>query len=88
MTTDSASLTFRAEADLLVELEQLASATDRSRSWHMEQALKQYLDSQSWQIAHIRKGLGDLEAGRTIDHEVVALWLESWGTDQEGDPPA
>jgi predicted transcriptional regulator len=86
--SDSSSLTFRAGNDLLTELERLASATDRSRSWHLERALEQYLISQSWQVKKIERGLEDFATGRTIDREKVATWLQSWGSDREGEPPA
>jgi len=32
-------------------------------------------------------GLVDAAAGRLIDHERVAKWLENWGTEGEGEPP-
>ena len=27
-----------------------------------------------------RKGIADLDAGRTVSHEAVSKWLKSWGT--------
>ena len=85
--SESSSLTFRAGNDLLTELERLASATDRSRSWHLERALEQYLISQSWQVKQIERGLEDFVEGRTTIHENVATWLQSWGSNREGEPP-
>lgn len=83
----TASVTFRTTKEAAQRLEQLAQATDRSKSWHLEEALKRYLDLQSWQVDHIQQGFADLQAGRVVDHEKVGKWLETWGTDQEGDPP-
>ncbi len=36
-----------------------------------------------WQIAAIRAGIADADAGWVVDHEPVAAWLESWGTENE-----
>lgn len=33
--------------------------------------------------AHILAGLADFDAGRSVSHEKVVAWLESWGTENE-----
>ena len=85
---ETRAVSFRLPPDKLEVLERLAKATDRPRSWHIEQALNAYLELQAWQIAYIEEGLGDAEAGRLIPHERVRDWLATWGDDQEGEPPA
>jgi predicted transcriptional regulator len=77
------SLAFRTRADLNEELEALAKATDRSKSWHIEQALEAYLEYERDVTEKIKEGLADIEAGRTVPHEEVVAWLESLGTDHE-----
>ena len=37
----------------------------------------------SWEHRHIRAGLADLEAGRSVSNEQVIEWLDSWGTENE-----
>lgn len=73
------SLSFRVSEETAQRLDALAEATDRPRSWLLEQALDSYLEVQAWQVERIRQGLADLEAGRTVPHEEVAAWLKSWG---------
>ncbi len=34
-------------------------------------------------LAHIRAGMADFEAGRSVSHEKVTAWLDSWGTEHE-----
>ncbi len=85
---DSQAISFRIDRDKVTRLERLAAATDRSRSWHLEQALDAYLETQAWQVAHIEQGLADAEAGRVVPHERVRDWLKSWGGEDEGEPPA
>ena len=80
------TLSFRVPADTATELDALADATDRPRSWLLEQALQQYLDLQTWQVGHIAEGLADLEAGRVVDHETLMAELEGWAADLGGDP--
>ncbi len=81
------SLSFRTSPEKVKRLDRLSRATDRARSWLLEQALDAYLDAQSWQVAHIEKGLKELRHGEGIPHEDVSAWLATWGTDQEPDPP-
>ena len=42
---------------------------------------------QQWQIAQIEKGMQELREGKGIPHKEVAAWLETWGTDEEREPP-
>jgi predicted transcriptional regulator len=34
------------------------------------------------------KALADIAAGKGVPHEKVIVWLKTWGTPQEGPPPA
>ena len=61
------------------ELERLANATNRSRSWHIEQALESYLDVQSWQIGQIEKSMAEIDTGKGIPHEEIKKELGNWG---------
>ncbi|TVZ38018.1 hypothetical protein P886_2369 [Alteromonadaceae bacterium 2753L.S.0a.02] len=36
----------------------------------------------------IEAGMADIEAGRVIDGDKVLEWIESWGTDNELEPPS
>ena len=85
---DTRAISLRVDTAKVKRLERLAAATDRPRSWHLEQALDAYLETQAWQVAHIEHGLADAEAGRTVPHERVRDWLKTWGSDDEGEPPA
>ncbi len=74
-------ISVRISADKVEELDELAEVTDRSRAWHVEQALAAYLDLQRWQLRHIQKGLEQLEAGEGIPQEEIEAYLDSWGRD-------
>jgi predicted transcriptional regulator len=85
---DTISLSFRVSKDKAEQLEQLAAAMDRPRSWLLGRALDEYLDVQAWQVAEIRKGMAEIRQGKGIPHEKVVAWLETWGSDEETEPPA
>ena len=80
-------MSFRASLESARKLDTLTKATQRPRSWLLQQALDSYLEDQSWQIEHIEHGLGELRAGDGVPHEEVADWLASWGDNDEGPAP-
>ena len=80
-------LSVRISEDKARRIEALAKATDRPKSWLLEQALDAYLDSQAWQVARIEEGLADIQRGVALAHEEVAEWLAGWGGDREDKPP-
>lgn len=87
MPKPSQAVSVRLAPEKLRQLERLAEATDRPRSWHIEQALDSYLEVQAWQLAHIEKGIASIEANGTVPHEKVRDWLRTWGTEDEAEPP-
>ncbi len=84
---ETQSISLRIRCEKVAMLEDLAKVTDRPRSWHIEQALDAYLDRQAWQVAQIKEGLADAEAGRMIPHEEIVKWLKTWGSEEESEPP-
>ena len=77
-------VTIRISAGKVQDLDELAAATDRTRAWHVEQALETYLDLQSWQVRHIAKGLAQLEAGQGIPQEEIEAELDTWSDGESG----
>ncbi|HEU5280520.1 MAG TPA: CopG family ribbon-helix-helix protein [Gammaproteobacteria bacterium] len=70
------------------QLDDLAEATGRTKSYLASEAIEQYLENQSWQIAAIEKSLKKAkDKTKFIDHDTVTDWLNSWGDDQERKPP-
>jgi predicted transcriptional regulator len=77
-------VTIRISAGKIEDLDELAAATDRTRAWHVEQALDAYLDLQRWQVRHIAEGLAQLEAGEGIPQVEIETELDTWGDDEAG----
>ena len=78
------TMTLRLPNRLKQRMEQLASATARSRSFLAVEALESYVADNEWQVAEIREGLADADAGRFVEHEDVAAWLKTWGKKSRG----
>lgn len=73
------AISFRIPVEKINALERLVRATDRPRSWHIEQALDSYLEIQTWQIAQIEKSIIEMDAGQGIPHEEIKKELLGWG---------
>jgi RHH-type transcriptional regulator, rel operon repressor / antitoxin RelB len=82
------TFTLRVPVDLKRRLDQLAKASDRSRSWLATDALRHYVENQQWQMAEIEAGLRDADADRVVLHQKVERWLKSWGSNRKLRPPA
>jgi predicted transcriptional regulator len=54
------------------QLEHLAEATGRSKSFLTSKALEDYLKRESWQIAAIQKGVAAADRGEFADEEEAA----------------
>ena len=71
------SVTFRLDVERRDELDALARAMDRDRSYVLNEAINAYLDPHRWQVAHIEEGLRQAEAGLfATDDEVEAAFAQ------------
>ncbi len=69
------AITVRMDAEKRAALDALARATDRDRSYLINEAVDAYLAVHRWQIAHIEEGLRQAEAGEfACDGEVAAAY--------------
>lgn len=69
-------LSFRVEAELIDQLDQLAEATDRDRQYHLKRALARYVESESWHFRAVAEGIADAEVGNLVDLDAVkAKWV-------------
>ena len=56
-------MTVRVEPHLRKDLDGIAAALERDRSYVVNEALKAYIDLHQWQIDHIRQGLREANGG-------------------------
>lgn len=71
------------------QLEELANATGRSKSFLAAEAIEYYLSMHSWQVKAIEKSIkkANSKKAKFIKHKKVADWLNSWGSQKEQEPP-
>ena len=60
----TAPITIRAAKETVSEIDALAAAMDRSRNYIVNQALRQYLETNAWQIERIKAGIAAAREGR------------------------
>ena len=65
------TLTFRANRKRVRELDRLAQALDRDRSYLLNEAVDQYLAVQEYHLQQIKEGLAQARAGKLMDYEQV-----------------
>ena len=69
------------------QVAELVVALDRPKSWVIEQAVRDYIAVQQWQLAAIDEGIRAADAGEVVAHEDVVNWVRSWGRSDELPPP-
>lgn len=76
MATNKNMMSLRLPEETKIKLELLADATDRNKSTLVLEAIDNYLDTQSWQIAAIQEGVKQADNGEFISFEdVKSKWL-------------
>jgi RHH-type transcriptional regulator, rel operon repressor / antitoxin RelB len=86
-TMSNAMFTVRLPDELKAELELLAKATNRSKSYLATKAIADYLQRNAWQIKELQLALQEAEKGEFVSEEAVDAWLDSWGMENELAPP-
>jgi RHH-type transcriptional regulator, rel operon repressor / antitoxin RelB len=76
--TESRVLTLRLDPKLRKQLDRLAEATKRSRSFLAAEALREYVALNEWQIEEIKKGLREAELGDFASDKEVQRSLKKW----------
>lgn len=75
---DTTILTLRVPVDVKQQLDKLADATHRSKSWLAGEAIKQYLDLEAWQVGEIAQALKEADAGDFASDAEVAAVVEKY----------
>jgi predicted transcriptional regulator len=71
---ETTTLTLRVPSEMKEQLDKLADATHRSKSYLAGEAIRRYLDLESWQIGEIQQALQEADANDfASDEEVDAV---------------
>ena len=76
--TTKEAITVRLDAIKRAELDELARATSRDRSFLVNEAIDAYLATHRWQIAHIEHGLRQAEAGEFASEDEINAAFARW----------
>lgn len=82
--------TVRLQADVEERLEAMAGKLRRTKSWLINQALRDFFDNQTTEQARwldTVKAMESVARGEVVSGEAVHDWLQSWGSCQEISPP-
>lgn len=77
----SATMTIRLEPALKQRLDQLAEATQRSKSFLAAQAIREFVDLNEWQIQEIRSAIAEADRGDFASDDLVKDVLGKWSVD-------
>ena len=81
---DMTTMSIHLPVELKDQMEFLAKATRRSKSFYAVEAIRAYLENETWQVEAIRKGIQSADNGRLVDHSDVMDWVDSWDTNHSG----
>lgn len=79
------TVTARLSEETALKLNQLAQTTKRSKSFLVAQALENFLEEQTWQVAQIRESLAQADAGKFASKSEVQEAFAKWGLTVESD---
>jgi predicted transcriptional regulator len=71
-------LTLRLDSGLRAGLDKLAEATRRSRSFLAEEAIRDYVTLNRWQIEEIEKGVAEADRGEFASEREVNRVAKKW----------
>jgi predicted transcriptional regulator len=82
--------TVRLQPEVEEGLEEIADKLKRTKSWVINQALREFLERQDLEQKRWNETLEAMESvaqGRVVSGESVHAWLASWGDADEPPPP-
>jgi predicted transcriptional regulator len=72
------TISFRIAAEKVAQLDSIAKAMDRDRSYLLNEAVENYLSEQQRFAAMVEEGLEASRKGELIDDEDVGKTIDSW----------
>ena len=74
--TSSMPVSLRVPADLIETLDKIAAVLERSRSWVMLRALRQYIADEGQEVLDVQEGIAELDRGEGIPIEDVPAEMD------------
>jgi predicted transcriptional regulator len=77
----STTMTIRLDDDLKEQLEQLAAATQRSKSFLAAEAIREFIELNEWQVQEIQQAIKEADAGEFASDAEIVQTFSKWGVD-------
>ena len=74
--------------DLRESLANISKISQRSQSQIAAKAIAEYVAKNEWKLKAIQEAKLEANKGEFISEEATLNWLDSWGTDNELQPPS
>ena len=74
----STTMTIRLEDEVKDRLDRLADSTNRSKSYLAAEAIREFVETNEWQIAEIREALEEADAGDFASDKDLAALSKKW----------
>lgn len=71
------TITIRTDPNIANQIASLAQAMERSRNWVIEEALRQYIATQAWQIEGIQAAQAALARGEGVSMDQAMAELDT-----------
>jgi len=75
---ETSTITVRIPLNIKEQLNHLAEATHRSKSWLAAEALNRYLELNTWQVAEIQQGIQEADRKEFAAKEDVEAAFAKW----------
>ncbi|NRG19707.1 ribbon-helix-helix protein, CopG family [Rhizobiales bacterium] len=77
MSDDKTQISIRIQRSMLSELDRIAEALDRDRTWVILNALRSYLDDEGADVLSELEAVGSLDRGEGVDFDEVLREAET-----------
>jgi predicted transcriptional regulator len=74
--TDAIRVLIRVPADVVETLDKVAAGMERSRSWVILRAIRQYLADEGQEVLDVLEGIAEAERGEMIPFEEVLAQMD------------
>ena len=74
----STTMTVRLDDDVKERLDRLAASTQRSKSFLAAEAIREFVETNEWQISEIRAALAEADAGDFATPDELAALARKW----------
>lgn len=77
--TQSTTMTIRLEPELKSRLDRLAASTHRSKSFLASEAVREFIETNEWQIQETKAAIKEADEGDFASTEEEATVFNKWG---------